>query len=373
MDLPITFFCLCIFYVLLLTVQGYLPVFSGLLLAGVLLATSILAKQAGIFMVFPFVVASIIILSKVDKLSVNRKALWTAIVAACLVVAGPWYLYKEIQIRHGGSEEKSEVTWVTKDIYAGKSKMQRLRDASDRFYEHVTDVALINALPDQTRHADRALFFATLVGLSLLSLSTSYGRFMMLCMAVPYYLIWAIYFSYDLRNVTLLIPFWGCSIGIGSVVATNWLAARGRTFRRGALWSGVALLIVACAIRFPKQKLLSMERRVATERMMDAQMNRLLYQRYDSGMLKRKVLTGYLMMSYLPGLKGYAEPFTFNADHLDTLKTILEKGNYQFCILPDAAPPAVWDYFKTLESQGHIKSKIKTDPGWNLIELTANP
>ncbi|HVY75551.1 MAG TPA: hypothetical protein VG890_12010 [Puia sp.] len=373
MDIPVTFFCLITFYMLALTSEGLLPVFSGLLLAAVFLAAALLIKQAGLAMIPPFVCGCIIILYKAHGFSVHRKTLIVAIISACILLAGPWYLYKQIQMNRG--TENSEVSWVTKDIYAGKTKMQRLQDASAHFKDAVTEATLINALPETARPVAKSAFFALLLALSLLSLLKPYSRFVLLLLVIPYYLIWAIYFSYDLRNVSLLIPFWGFSLGVGSQVCFDWMAITTPRSRKRVLWPVLGLAIVMGAVSWPGQKLRSIERRMAMERLMDSGMNRLLYQRYDSGMLKGKILCSYPMMAFLPDLKDYVQPFSFDSAHLDTLKLILPKEikSYPFCLLQDGSAPEVWEYFKQLDSQGYIKSKIKTDPGWNLIELKPNP
>jgi hypothetical protein len=372
MDIPSAFFCFSIFYVLLLTVGGFLPVFGGLVLGSVLLAASLLVKQPGLYMLIPFAAACIFILSKAGRGAVNRKTLTIAMAGSYLLLVGPWFLYKEVQIRN--NTDVSEVIYVTKDIYGGKGRRQRLHDASVKFRDAVTQNALIDALPDQEKPAATLLLFAVLIALSLLSLATSFGRFVLFFVGVPYYLIWAIYFSYDLRNSSLLVPYLGISLGVGSFVAINWLAARPR---RSGQWAGlaiIALVILVCSIKFPENRLSAIERRMAIEQLMDSGMNRLLYQHYDTATSKRKALCAYPMMVYLPGLKQYAEPFSFNDETLDSLKTLLagKRANYQFCILPDYAPPSVWGYFKSLDSLGYIKSKTRTNPGWNLIELNPN-
>ena len=372
MDIPSAFFCFNIFYVLLLTVGGYLPVFSGLILGSVFLAASIMVKQPGLYMIVPFIAACIFILWKAGKGAVNRKTLLTAIVGSYLLLAGPWFLYKEVQIRN--DKDVSEVSYVTKDIYAGKGRRQRLHDASVKFRDAVTNVSLIDALPEQEKPAAGLLFFAVLIALSLCSLATPFGRFVMLFVVAPYYLIWAVYFSYDLRNSGLLVPFWGISLGIGTFVAINWLTARSQ---RSIQWTGVAiiaLVVLVSSIKFPGKRLSAIERRMAMEQLMDSGMNRMLYQYYDTATVKRKALCAYPMMVFLPGLKQYAEPFSFNDETLDSLKTLLaiKRATYKFCILPDYAPSSVWGYFKSLDSLGYIKSKTRTNPGWNLIELNSN-
>jgi hypothetical protein len=369
MDIPATFFCFSIFYALLLTVGGYLRVFPGVMLASVLLAGSLLIKQTGLFMLFPFAAACFFVLRPAVPDANGRKKLLIAMTGCTLLLAAPWYVYKEVQIGH--AVETSEVSYVTKDIYAGKDKMQRLHDASRRFQEKVTGTPLIDVLPEQARPAASLVFFAVLIILTIASLWTALGRFILLFVVVPYYFIWAVYFSYDARNAALLIPFWGISLGIGSVVVTNWLAASPRTVGRWALGSVIGLAILVCCVKFPLERLSNLERRMATEQLMDSSMNRLLYQHYDTDAVKRKTLCAYPMMAYLPGIRQFAEPFSFDEEHLEKLKALLatDTSHYQFCILPDAAPPAIWEYFKTLESRGYVKSRTRTNPGWNLIEL----
>lgn len=372
-DITITFYCFIIFYSLLLTYRGFLPLSSGLILSTALLATAVLIKQGGLFMVFPFIIATIILLLKNRREPVNKKRLIVFMLAGYILLALPYYIYKEIQVKKG--IEKSEVSWVTKDIYAGKTKLQRLEDASVKFRDTVTDITLINSLPEPMRPATKLAFFSILIFLSCLSLASPLGRFAMLLIVIPYYLIWAIFFSYDLRNISLLIAFWGFALGAGAVVGLNLLAHIPSRQRNWTTLGLLAFFVIFVSVKFPRQRLLAIERRMAIETILDAELNKLLYQHLDSGNIKGKILSSYPMGHNLPDLRDHLEPFVFDESNLGTLKSILGKNGtkYQFCVVNYDAPPVIWDYFKELEERGLVKSKTKTNASWTLIEFYPIP
>ena len=368
-DITISFYCFIIFYSLLLTDRGVLQFDSGLLLSTALLAAAVLIKQAGIFMVFPFIIATIIIFLKNRWQPVNKKKLVAFMIAGYVLLASPYYIYKEIQIKKG--TETSEVGWVTHGIYEGKTKLQRLEDASVRFRDAVTDLTVINSLPEPVRPTARSAFFSLLILLSFLSLANPLSRFVMLLIVIPYYLIWGMFFSYDLRNVSLITAFWGFSLGAGTVVGLNLLAHTSYRQRKWTAIGLIALSIILVSIQFPKQRLLAIERRMAMETILDPEMNKLLYQHLDSGNLKGKVLSSYPMGPYLPDVRDYLEPFIFDEANLGKLKSMIEQDGtkYQFWVVNYEAPPAVWEYVKELEDKGLVKSKTKTVASWTLIEF----
>ena len=372
-DVSITFYCFIIFYSLLLTYRGFLPLSSGLILSTALLATAVLIKQGGLYMIFPFIIASIIIFLKHHQEPVNRKRLIAIMFASYTVLALPYYIYKEIQMNKG--VEKSEVSWVTQDIYAGKTKLQRLEDASVGFRDTVTDITLINSLPESMRAVTKLAFFSILILLSGLSFANPLGRFVMLFIVIPYYLIWGLFFSYDLRNVSLLIGFWGFALGTGTVVGLNVLARIHSRQRKLTAIALLTLFVIFVSIKFPRQRLLAIERRMAMETILDPILNKLLYQHLDSGNIKGKFLSSYPMGPYLPDVRDHLEPFVFAESNLGNLKSIIGKNRtkYQFCIVNSDAPPAIWEYFKELEEKGLIKSTIKTAGSWTLIEFYPDP
>ena len=372
-DITIAFYCFIIFYSLLLTSRGFLPLSCGLMLSTALLATVVLIKQGGLFMLFPFIIATILIFFKNRQEPVNKKRLIAFMLAGYMLLVLPYYIYKEIQIKEG--IEKSEVGWVTHEIYAGKTKLQRLEDASVRFRDAVTDITVINSLPEPIRPATKLVFFSILIFLSCLSLASSMGRFVMLLIVVPYYLIWALFFSYDLRNLSLVIAFWGFALGTGIVVGLNVLAHIPSSRRK---WTAIGLMLFFAtfiSIKFPRQRLLAMERRMAMENILDPELNKLLYQHLDSGNMKGKVLSSYPMGSSLPDVRDHLEPFVFDESNLENLKSILGKNGtkYQFCVVNYDAPPVIWEYFKELEQKGLVKSKTKTMASWTLIEFHSAP
>jgi hypothetical protein len=54
--------------------------------------------------------------------------------------------------------------------------------------------------------------------LFLFSLGDKAFRILNLSIVIPYFFIWALFFSYDLRNFAIMFPYLSLGIGIGFVI-----------------------------------------------------------------------------------------------------------------------------------------------------------
>jgi len=221
-DIPVAFFCLCIFYVFYLGLNGYLSITLTMVISAIVLSGAALTKQAGFFMIISYIAMSYYLLKR-NNYSFKRNSLIIgSAILIYLLSTGPWYIYKQVQIKEG--VENSEVSWVTQEIYAGKSKYQRLTDATMNFSNKIVDFDFLKSFSD---HGKKALtYFLSIFFLFLLLLSalSFYGRIALMSVVVPYYLIWACFFSYDLRNITLLLPFLGLSVAIGAIIFLKYFS-----------------------------------------------------------------------------------------------------------------------------------------------------
>lgn len=377
-DIPVAFFSLSVFYIFYLGLNGYMTVNLSLVVLGIVLSGAILTKQAGIFMTFSFFVMSWYLLKRTNY-SNKRKWIHFALASLiCLLSAAPWYIYKQVQIHKG--VENSEVSWVTKDIYAGKSKSQRTIDASSHFLNKISDFDVFSFADHNSGILQNSIsiFFLLLAFLSVFSL---YGRIALILIVIPYYLLWACFFSYDLRNVTLLLPFLGLSIAIGTVLflkyVLRWMSKLHPpkiNMRNGLLL--MAFLILAglgISLKYDKQYLLQKETEQARLLLNDTALNTRLYDLYYSKQLKGKILSGYEFLNYLPGVKQYYIGFHFEKENLDSLKTIYLKNGkdrkIDYFIFHDNAPLGIQDFISQKEKEGGLKLYFRSDAGWHMEEI----
>ena len=115
-----------------------------------------------------------------------------------VVLIAPWYVYKLLAI-HGGADNMV-TAYLLHDIHQGRNLWQRLLHAGG---------LLRAAIPLPV--------IAALLAAMALALRDPVQRRLMLLVAAPLALLWALGFSYDLRNIALAIPFAAAAAGFGAV------------------------------------------------------------------------------------------------------------------------------------------------------------
>ncbi|MDR1922436.1 MAG: hypothetical protein LBS31_11970 [Candidatus Adiutrix sp.] len=161
---------------------GPSPIFFSLSLG----AAAIAAKQSGLLLPLLWVPAWQELVRKKRRSSGFISIAKTA--AFFLAIALPWYLYNHYQIQAG--DALAITSWVTEGIHNGRSLGQRAALAWSRWPGMF--IFALMAAPGLLIRGNRAI---SAFGLS----STG---------------IWACYYSYDLRNAAMGIPFIGLSCGL---------------------------------------------------------------------------------------------------------------------------------------------------------------
>ena len=121
-----------------------------------------------------------------------------AVVLLLAVLIAPWYVYKLLAIHRG--DEHTLTAYLLHDIHQGRNLWQRLLHAFGLLHEAIPLPAV-----------------AALLAAMALALRDPVQRRLTLLVAAPFALLWALGFSYDLRNLSLAIPFAAAAAGIGAV------------------------------------------------------------------------------------------------------------------------------------------------------------
>jgi len=222
-DLPVAFLSFMSLYVLLAGNGNSLSESNkNIVIGSFCCAGAALTKQAGLYVLgmyplFCYLLAGASFrapgrLAKAGKI--------TSIYLLLFVLTAPWYLYTATKIMDG--REKSEIKYVTHDIYQGRSMWGRLLDFCDKVKENL-DLLLspVSAATGLSTVAFLAVIAGVLcLGLALVyflvqSLTDTLNRYLVILIVVPYLCIWARFFSYDFRNLTLAFPFIGVAAGNG--------------------------------------------------------------------------------------------------------------------------------------------------------------
>jgi hypothetical protein len=240
-DVPTAFMAFAAYHALLLGREPGADRQSHVVLGAVFAGGALLTKQAAAFpaLLYPFL--AYVLVAKDDI----RERKWQSIAyaaAVVLILCLPWYLYKEVQIYR--SIDQSEIQEVTSSPHLGRDYGERLVFGLNSLYESlgpgvvaVCIVGLLAALADRT------------------------WRWLLLLFILPYSLIWAFLYSYDLRNLTVALPFaaTAAAAGINCLVlavhratASRVQAALRATGSR-VLITAAAAVLVAVAVGNPSR------------------------------------------------------------------------------------------------------------------------
>jgi hypothetical protein len=199
-DVPVAFFSVLVFICLSIInkedEEG--EKMRYIILSALIACASAVTKQAGFYVVLTWPLL-LILLTK-DKFVWNSQKIIKVtflFLLFILIIIVPYYIYAEVAIKKGIAA--SEVPYVTNEIYNGASWLDRVINAGKIF----SDI-----------FRSRILFFICLVPF-LFSFTHKSFRFINIAIVLPYLLIWTLYFSYDLRNSAIIIPYFCLAIGAG--------------------------------------------------------------------------------------------------------------------------------------------------------------
>ena len=261
-DMPVATLAFAGVYALLLargattTAAQWKYIFIG----GVICAGAALTKQAGLFIAAVYLLLAWLLVERA-----RRWAPMLLLAALMLAMITPWYVYKQIAISRG--QEHTLTAYLLNDIHAGRNLWQRLIHAGGLLREALS-------LPGMLLVA-AAVAFAMRDGVQ---------RRLVLLVAIPFSLVWALGFSYDLRNIALAVPLVGAAAGIGVVrVVEAFALNRKRTaglapsvkpaheafgtwrvlsLRIGYVALLLAVLVLLLGMRFGRDKLIARHRKL---------------------------------------------------------------------------------------------------------------
>jgi hypothetical protein len=199
-----------------------------------------------------------------------------------LALVGSWYGFKEAQIRIG--QESSELPGVLVTAHKGADLVDRL----ERAVRFTTSGGSALGIAG-------AIVAAVLIALSLRDRKQ---RWIVLAIVLPYWLLWAIAYSYDFRNATLIVPFIALAVahGLPSVPALRPTVLQ--------LTAGAIALVGAVGFASYSEDGLR-ERQLAEQQMIgDARLNSALYAYFGANPIRGKIGTGYQYLGFLPGFHG---------------------------------------------------------------------
>jgi hypothetical protein len=314
-DIAVAFLASLAFYLLQLTEARSPEPNRGHLSVALSSAAAGLCKQAGLFVVAAgFFEVLLMRPSRSEGRSslclMAKRAGLFALISVCCV--GPWYLVKGIEIARG--QELSNIGYLGAYIHAEKNPGIRMAKATWNAVQMTTGIS--NKLSLANAFKGSALILS--LGLAALSLTSRRGRRCMLLVGLPYYLIWAAFYSYDFRNLTLALPFLSRSIGYGVDMLTSspgkvefdqrpQQRSQGRVSLNTVVSTGLSLFAVVVlwgVHAFPSDRLIQETHRIQRN-LVDPILREKLYDYYHTHGLDGKILTTYPILLYLPEFRNH--------------------------------------------------------------------
>jgi hypothetical protein len=201
-DLAVSFFMFLTLYAMIAGRQKEQYSFRSIFLINIFAATAALTKQSGLFILLLVLVWDIhAFFLKVSVITLKKKAPAFFLLVGSVMLLLFGYIEKEVEISKG--KDRSELAYVTHDIHRGKTVYQRLEKGLSFLIKKST--------------GDKIFFFC-LVFLLLISVFHKNSRLVFIFFVIPFFLIWGMFYSYDLRNLAPVLPFAAYSGAFGLVV-----------------------------------------------------------------------------------------------------------------------------------------------------------
>lgn len=301
-DLPVTFFGFLAVYALLKArrLTDTTQRLKFVQLAMIFAAGAAVTKQAGIYILLVTPLLGYLLLRKPGQ-PLKESPQWKPAAAAliiALLIALPWYLFKLASIQLGA--DVSNVTYLTSELYNGAGTATRLVNSA-RLLEKYAFVLLF-LIP---------AFFVLERDL----------RWVVLLVILPYTLIWAIFFSYDTRNLALALPFIGVCAGVGLQrfisMGLQVLARLKILAVRVAVLVGLLIAAIVGMNGVVTDSALQQQQTDQQRQILNAPLNEKLYDYIAQYGPSIRILTNY-PVAYLPGLENcqvnfwYRDPQEFD-------------------------------------------------------------
>jgi hypothetical protein len=322
-DIAVSFFAFLSWYVLYSTDKPGIFDINRCLFSVVFAASAAVTKQIGFYILFYILAWNLWMIYKNKTLPGKKiiKALLLMVLFTVIIV-GPWYVYKEIQIAKG--IEKSELSMLTQKQHGSRTSYgERLNYGFKR---------IVNArgIPNVEFFIYGGLF------LMLLSLFHKRIRWIMLFIVFPFTLIWVLLFSYDYRNLTLAFPFMALSMAYGCrFLVWKFFPRPGKKSPKSEItgttptdplikWQNlrlpkynISILPLACVIiALPvllnftifKKELIIKNQLTQLKNIGEIRLNEKLYRYYQENGFAGRVFSRYPYFKYLPVLRDYWAP-----------------------------------------------------------------
>lgn len=330
-DAPVAFLLTLTLYLLLLGARAHLPLADAQRLAALCAGTALLMKQTG-GLALLVLLGTVLFFNPHTPSWRARLAQAARCAALVLAVAGPWYLHQALQFWRG--EDFSNIGYLTVGVHGGATWGERMTLAWSQVLRPALD------------HTGAPLLVMGVAGIgAALGLLEPLARRVLLALVLPYALLWALLFSYDLRNLMLVVApasygvaaglllglrrvSWALRLRLEPAVKESLSAGVPRPARWGAASLVVVGVITLALVPVDTEQLFQLDRRLRLAQG-DPELNAVLLREARGGAYEGRVLTSYGPMLSITELRAHAfvDPaLRFRVD--DMIKALRQGQNW---------------------------------------------
>jgi hypothetical protein len=218
-DVPVAFFSLLSVTTILFSPDKQR---QAVALALVLASGAAMTKQVGLYMIGAIPLVCLCWTYEDHKqfaavLRVIPDLVWKASLA--VVLCAPIYIYAILTIRNGTNT--SELGYLFDGIYENRGRVSRAVDA----------IQFAHAWLGPGGTAAVLIAFSAFTAANIAVVRDSRYRWILLGINIPFSCLWALYFSYDRRNLALTMPLWALTSAVGTrVMLEKYLKLLPRSF-----------------------------------------------------------------------------------------------------------------------------------------------
>jgi hypothetical protein len=310
-ELPVAFFAFTAVYCLILSrdMTDRKEQLSYIVMGAVIAAAAALTKQAGLYIAFMYPFLTCVLHSSFRSVFTRDKVrtlLLTGVIITLLV--SPWYLYKQWEFHT--DKDVSNVMNLLETTHEGRSPVERLAFAGN---------LIKNRMPWSLFPRSVGVGTVCLIMFFLIvALRNALQRNLVCLVGIPFAVIWAFCFSYDVRNVSLALPFLSVAVAVGIVESGISISEYLKRHQKVSLLFlsltnrrvGIVLVLLVIGVAtlssyIPQDRFRSWHDKKLKRSLGFPEINQMLYNYNQSNRIEAPISTNYLMLKYLPELGQY--------------------------------------------------------------------
>lgn len=179
-----------------------------ILLGALFAAGSAVTKQVGLWIAIIYPIL-LVLLNREKKLAVNKSS-YFYILLIYFGILVPWYGFSLFQIISGSTS--SNISYLINLASQGKSIIDMIFSGFMLLCEHLSK-----------NYSAGIVELIILLVLIISSLWHKWCRKIVTLIILPMFLAWLFFFSYDIRNINIIVPFVGISASVGMGKIISWI------------------------------------------------------------------------------------------------------------------------------------------------------